>query len=36
LLNSDIREIATASSGFNEITVSEGRDYSKLEKMQGT
>ncbi|MFT7334714.1 MAG: cell surface protein SprA [Porticoccaceae bacterium] len=31
LLNRNIREIATASSGFNEITVSEGRDYSKLE-----
>jgi hypothetical protein len=30
LLN-NIREIATLGSGFNEITVSEGRDYSKLE-----
>nr|WP_315247241.1 cell surface protein SprA [uncultured Flavobacterium sp.] len=30
LLNSNIREIATASSGFN-VTVSEGQDYSKLE-----
>nr|WP_310555739.1 cell surface protein SprA [Flavobacterium sp.] len=30
LLNSGIREIATAGAGFN-ITVSEGRDYSKLE-----
>lgn len=30
LLNSNIREIVTASSGFNN-TVSEGRDYSKLE-----
>ncbi len=31
LLNSNIREIVTASSGFNSITPSEGRDYSKLE-----
>ncbi|WP_290842013.1 cell surface protein SprA [Flavobacterium sp.] len=30
LLNSNIREIVTASTGFNN-TVSEGRDYSKLE-----
>ncbi|MFN7100713.1 MAG: cell surface protein SprA, partial [Flavobacterium sp.] len=30
LLNPNIREIATASSGFN-VTVSEGQDYSKLE-----
>jgi cell surface protein SprA len=30
LLNSNIREMATASSGFN-TTVSEGQDYSKLE-----
>ena len=30
LLNNNIREIATASSGFN-ATVSEGQDYSKLE-----
>jgi cell surface protein SprA len=30
LLNSNIREIATSSSGFN-VTVSEGQDYSKLE-----
>lgn len=30
LLNSNIREIVTASSGFN-TTVSEGQDYSKLE-----
>ncbi|MGL2987377.1 cell surface protein SprA [Flavobacterium sp. RSSA_27] len=30
LLNSNIREIATSSSGFN-TTVTEGRDYSKLE-----
>ncbi|TRX42382.1 T9SS outer membrane translocon Sov/SprA [Flavobacterium restrictum] len=30
LLNSKIREIATANSGFN-ATVSEGQDYSKLE-----
>ncbi|MBK0370252.1 T9SS outer membrane translocon Sov/SprA [Flavobacterium agrisoli] len=31
LLNSNIREIATANSGFNTTNVSEGRDYSKLE-----
>ncbi|NMH27101.1 T9SS outer membrane translocon Sov/SprA [Flavobacterium silvaticum] len=31
LLNSNIREIVTASAGFNFATVSEGRDYSKLE-----
>ena len=32
LLNNNIREIVTASSGFNNTTpVSEGRDYSKLE-----
>ena len=30
LLNSNVREIATADSGFN-ATVSEGQDYSKLE-----
>jgi cell surface protein SprA len=30
ILNSNIREIATANSGFNR-TVSEGQDYSKLE-----
>lgn len=30
LLNKNIREIATANSGFN-TTVSEGRDYAKLE-----
>ena len=30
LLNNNIREIATSSSGFN-VTVSEGQDYSKLE-----
>ncbi len=30
LLNSNIREIVTSSSGFN-VTVSEGQDYSKLE-----
>ncbi|MFV8325065.1 cell surface protein SprA [Flavobacterium sp. ZS1P14] len=30
LLNNNIREIVTSSSGFN-ITVSEGQDYSKLE-----
>jgi cell surface protein SprA len=30
-LNSDIREIVSASSGFSGITVSEGQDYSKLE-----
>ena len=30
ILNSNIREIATSSSGFNR-TVSEGQDYSKLE-----
>ena len=30
LLNANIREIATSSSGFN-TTVSEGQDYSKLE-----
>jgi cell surface protein SprA len=30
LLNSNIREIASANSGFN-VTVSEGQDYSKLE-----
>ncbi|MGO4820408.1 MULTISPECIES: cell surface protein SprA [unclassified Flavobacterium] len=30
LLNANIREIVTASSGFN-VTVSEGQDYSKLE-----
>lgn len=30
LLNPNIREIATANSGFN-ITVNEGQDYSKLE-----
>lgn len=31
LLNGDIREIVTSSSGFNTTTVSEGIDYSKLE-----
>ena len=31
LLNSNIREIITANSGFNVISPSEGRDYSKLE-----
>lgn len=31
VLNPSIREIATASSGFTGITVSEGTDYSKLE-----
>lgn len=31
LLNTSIREIVTASSGFNFTTASEGRDYSKLE-----
>lgn len=31
LLNNNIREIVTASSGFTGITTSEGRDYSKLE-----
>ena len=31
LLNGNIREIVTASSGFTGITVSEGQDYSKLE-----
>ncbi len=31
LLNSNIREIATAGSGFNTITAVEGQDYSKLE-----
>ncbi len=31
LLNSNIREIVTSSSGFNSTTVSEGDDYSKLE-----
>lgn len=31
LLNSNIREIATANSGFNTTNISEGRDYSKLE-----
>ncbi|NRT14001.1 cell surface protein SprA [Flavobacterium sp. 28A] len=30
LLNTNIREIVTASSGFN-VTVNEGQDYSKLE-----
>jgi cell surface protein SprA len=30
LLNNNIREIVTSSSGFN-VTVSEGQDYSKLE-----
>jgi hypothetical protein len=30
LLNKNIREIATSSSGFN-VSVSEGQDYSKLE-----
>jgi hypothetical protein len=30
LLNNNIREIATSSSGFN-VSVSEGQDYSKLE-----
>ena len=30
-LNGNIREIVTASSGFNGVTVSEGQDYSKLE-----
>jgi cell surface protein SprA len=30
-LNSNVREIVTASSGFTGITVSEGQDYSKLE-----
>ena len=31
LLNSNIREIATSKLGFNGVTVSEGRHYSKLE-----
>jgi cell surface protein SprA len=31
LLNSNIREIVTANAGFNVISPSEGRDYSKLE-----
>lgn len=31
LLNTNIREIVTASAGFNFGTASEGRDYSKLE-----
>lgn len=31
LLKSEIREIATASAGFNGVIVSEGQDYSKLE-----
>ncbi|WP_418264764.1 cell surface protein SprA [Flavobacterium faecale] len=31
LLNNNIREIATANSGFNGITPREGQDYSKLE-----
>lgn len=31
LLNTNIREIVTASSGFNIGTASEGRDFSKLE-----
>ncbi|MFM9826432.1 cell surface protein SprA, partial [Flavobacterium sp.] len=31
LLKPEIREIATASAGFNGVTVSEGQDYSKLE-----
>ncbi len=31
LLNSNIREIVTASSGFNTTNISEGQDYSKLE-----
>ncbi len=31
LLNSGIREIATASAGFTGVTVSEGTDYAKLE-----
>ena len=30
-LNGNIREIATSSSGFSGVTVSEGQDYSKLE-----
>ena len=30
-LNSNVREIVTASSGFTGVTVSEGQDYSKLE-----
>jgi cell surface protein SprA len=31
ILNPNIREIVTSSAGFNGITPSEGRDYSKLE-----
>ncbi|HEU0135689.1 MAG TPA: cell surface protein SprA [Flavobacterium sp.] len=31
LLNNNIREIVTVTSGFNNSLVSEGRDYSKLE-----
>ncbi len=31
LLNNNIREIVTASAGFNTITASEGQDYAKLE-----
>ena len=31
LLNNNIREIATANSGFNGVSISEGQDYSKLE-----
>ncbi|WP_208103176.1 T9SS outer membrane translocon Sov/SprA [Flavobacterium ichthyis] len=31
ILNQNIREIATASTGFSGVTVSEGTDYSKLE-----
>ena len=30
-LNSNVREIVTATSGFTGVTVSEGQDYSKLE-----
>ncbi|MGX7667172.1 T9SS outer membrane translocon Sov/SprA [Flavobacterium pedocola] len=31
LLNPDIREVATASGGFNGVGMTEGRDYAKLE-----
>ncbi|TRX04222.1 cell surface protein SprA [Flavobacterium gawalongense] len=31
LLNNNIREIVTSSSGFTGVTVNEGQDYSKLE-----
>ncbi|RZJ27651.1 MAG: cell surface protein SprA, partial [Flavobacterium sp.] len=31
LLNNNIREIVTVAAGFNGVTASEGRDYSKLE-----